>query len=148
MLNSLMPLYNTTISFCDLLLAVNCWKSPMSLQWWQFFPLLIDRCRYCALFKPELVWCKLNSEGFANCAASVCKGIDKLLVKLAVNRACWELLSPMMPTKSEPSVCSHFNSYRNSRDNWCRVGGDVGSARYEPALLPPCPTISVLSYSN
>ena len=26
--------------------------------------------------------------------------------------------------------------------------GDVGSARYEPALLPPCPTIQVLSYSN
>ena len=26
--------------------------------------------------------------------------------------------------------------------------GDVGSARYEPALLPPCPTIWVLSYSN
>ena len=26
--------------------------------------------------------------------------------------------------------------------------GDVGSARYEPALLPPCPTIRVLSYRN
>ena len=26
--------------------------------------------------------------------------------------------------------------------------GDVGSARYEPSLLPPCPTIRVLSYSN
>ena len=26
--------------------------------------------------------------------------------------------------------------------------GDVGSARYEPALLPPCPTERVLSYSN
>ena len=26
--------------------------------------------------------------------------------------------------------------------------GDVGSVRYELALLPPCPTISVLSYSN
>ena len=26
--------------------------------------------------------------------------------------------------------------------------GDVGSARYEPALLPPCPTIRVLSYST
>ena len=25
--------------------------------------------------------------------------------------------------------------------------GDVGSARYEPALLPPFPTIRVLSYS-
>ena len=24
--------------------------------------------------------------------------------------------------------------------------GDVGSARYEPALLPPCATIRVLSY--
>ena len=26
--------------------------------------------------------------------------------------------------------------------------GDVGSARYEPALLQPCPTIRVLSYSS
>ena len=26
--------------------------------------------------------------------------------------------------------------------------GDVGSARYELALLPPCPSIRVLSYSN
>ena len=26
--------------------------------------------------------------------------------------------------------------------------GDVGSARNEPALLPPCPTIRVLSYSS
>ena len=26
--------------------------------------------------------------------------------------------------------------------------GDVGSARYELALLPPCPTISLLSYRN
>ena len=26
--------------------------------------------------------------------------------------------------------------------------GDVRSARYEPALLPPYPTIRVLSYSN
>ena len=26
--------------------------------------------------------------------------------------------------------------------------GDVGSARHEPALLPPCLTIRVLSYSN
>ena len=26
--------------------------------------------------------------------------------------------------------------------------GDVGSARYEPALLPPRPTIRVLSYGN
>ena len=30
---------------------------------------------------------------------------------------------------------------------WERMG-DVGSARCEPALLPPCPTIRVLSYSS
>ena len=48
-----------------------------------------------------------------------------------------------------------------SHDNWCTGTllnriitaqwegmGDVGSARYEPALLHPCPTIKVLSYSN
>ena len=42
------------------------------------------------------------------------------------------------------------NSYSASRDNCCTVGGDgvVGSARYELALLPPCPTLRVLSYSN
>ena len=36
------------------------------------------------------------------------------------------------------------------QDNYSTVGGDgnVGSARYEPALLPPCPTIRVLNYSN
>ena len=26
--------------------------------------------------------------------------------------------------------------------------GDVGSARYEPTIIPPCATIRVLSYSN
>ena len=30
----------------------------------------------------------------------------------------------------------------------CEGMGEVGSARYEPALLPPCPSIKVLSYSN
>ena len=53
------------------------------------------------------------------------------------------------------------NSYSASHDNWCTATlwnrimtaqcegmGEVGSARYEPALLPPCPSIRVLSYSN
>ena len=30
----------------------------------------------------------------------------------------------------------------------CEGMGEVGSARYKPALLPPCPSIRVLSYSN
>ena len=54
-----------------------------------------------------------------------------------------------------------INSYSASHDNWCTATlwnrivtaqcegmGEVGSARCEPALLPPCPSISVLSYSN
>ena len=55
----------------------------------------------------------------------------------------------------------NVNSYSASHDSWCTGTlinriitpqwegmGDVGSARYEPALLPPCPTIRVLRYSN
>ena len=30
----------------------------------------------------------------------------------------------------------------------CEGMGEVGSARYEPALLPPCPSIRALCYSN
>ena len=30
----------------------------------------------------------------------------------------------------------------------CEGMGEVGSARYEPALLPPCPSIRALRYSN
>ena len=54
-----------------------------------------------------------------------------------------------------------INSYSASHDSWCtgtlwnRIMtaqcegiGEVGSARYELALLPPCPSIRVLSYSN
>ena len=54
-----------------------------------------------------------------------------------------------------------FNSYSASHGNWCTATlwnrimtaqcegmEEVGSARYEPALLPPCPSIRVLSYSN
>ena len=55
----------------------------------------------------------------------------------------------------------NINSHSASHNNWCTATlwnrtmtaqcegmGEVGSARYEPALLPPCPSIRVLSYSN
>ena len=54
-----------------------------------------------------------------------------------------------------------FNSCSASHDNWCTGTlwnwvitaqcegmGEVGSERYEPALLPPCPSIRALCYSN
>ena len=55
----------------------------------------------------------------------------------------------------------YINSWSDSHDNWYTGTllnriitaqwegmGDVGSARYELALLPPCPTIRGLCYSN
>ena len=41
----------------------------------------------------------------------------------------------------------HWDAFK--QDHYSTVGGDgdVGSARYEQALLPLCPTIRVLSYS-
>ena len=66
---------------------------------------------------------------------------------------------PAQKPFSVASVC--LNSYIANHDNSCTGThlnriitsqwegmGDVGSARYEPALLPPCPTIRALSYSN
>ena len=68
------------------------------------------------------------------------------------------------PTDPHPPVrvvLAFKNSLSASHDNWCTVKllnriitaqwegmGNVGSARYEPAPLPPCPTIRVLRYSN
>ena len=56
---------------------------------------------------------------------------------------------------------STTTAYSASHNNWCtgtlwnRIMtaqcegmGEVGSARYEPALLPPCPSIRVLCYRN
>ena len=58
-------------------------------------------------------------------------------------------------------TATNVNSYSASHDNWCTETlwnrvitaqcegmGEVGSARYEPALLPPCLSIRVLCYSN
>ena len=54
--------------------------------------------------------------------------------------------------------CVEFNSYSASHDNWCTATlwnsimtvqcEGMGEARYEPALLPPCPSIRALSCSN
>ena len=64
-------------------------------------------------------------------------------------------------TDRESVIEIYVNSYSASHDNCCTEKllnramtaqwegmGDVGSARYDPALLPPCPTIRVLCYSN
>ena len=72
-----------------------------------------------------------------------------------VTRGNWKF------TTTCPTGKSFLNSYSASRDNWCTATlwnrimtaqcegmGEVGSVRYEPALLPPCPSIRVLSYSN
>ena len=71
-------------------------------------------------------------------------------------------ISKLMETSSTISSCIYMVTYSTDLNElrltlkvlvvtidvqW-EGKGDVGSARYEPALLPPCPTIRVLSYSN
>ena len=40
-----------------------------------------------------------------------------------------------------------WNTFKQDTAQWEGMG-DVGSARYKPALLPPRPTIRVSNYSN
>ena len=55
---------------------------------------------------------------------------------------------------SECAVCHDESSFTTLKvlvttiDAQWKGMGDVGSARYEPALLSPCPTVRVLTYSN
>ena len=83
-----------------------------------------------------------------------------MLVKRSL---CAVSISTVDPVSMLPTTC---RAYRNSTthlevstvltltvlvatiDAQWEGMGDVGSARYEPALLPPCPTIRVVSYSN
>ena len=54
----------------------------------------------------------------------------------------------LMVMASTCSICSvQTLAFREQIKQWEGMG-DVGSARYELALLPPGPTIRVLSYSN
>ena len=41
----------------------------------------------------------------------------------------------------------HWDTFKQDNDSTVGRDGDVESARYEPALLPPCQAIRVLSNS-
>ena len=80
---------------------------------------------------------------------------------LASSRLCLFTYSHTATHSQRLCLVRCVNSYSTSHDNWCTVTlwsrimtaqcegmGEVGLARYEPALLPPCLSIRVLSYSN
>ena len=81
-----------------------------------------------------------------------------VLMKLGLNDFHQSFFLELIPAKF---LIDFNNSSSASHDNWCTGTllnriitsqwedmGDVGSARYEPALLPPCLIIRVLSFSN
>ena len=85
---------------------------------------------------------------------------ETCLQKLLVEHSTICVTVEYICTNSVVTV-STINSYSASHDNWCtgtlwnRVitaqcegMGEVGLARHEPALLPPCPSIRALCYSN
>ena len=63
---------------------------------------------------------------------------------LVTMSAVWSDTPCAVITKPNFWIC--VNSYSASRNNRCTVGGDGGCRVGE--VLPPCPTIRVLSYSN
>ena len=51
-------------------------------------------------------------------------------------------------SKCQSRQLMHWDTFKQGNHSTVGGDGDVGSVRYEPALLPPSPTIRVLSYSN
>ena len=146
-------------SFCQLLATVSLyWETTHECMWqavsikceylpsnsaWPTPTMMIDIGRLDA-------W---NSTGVCKCYIS----LSKVLKKSFTNNS----LSQSMNKQVHVSAHMGINSYSASHDNWCTATlwnrimtvqcegmGEVGSARYEPALLPPCPSIRALSCSN
>ena len=91
-----------------------------------------------------------NVPSFVRCSLLIILGLLHDIITCNIQTTKWVNLSFVL-----------FNSYSASHDNWCTATlwnrimtvqcegmWEVGSVRYEPALLPPCPSIRVLSYSN
>ena len=92
------------------------------------------------------------------CSASI---VVTGTVRVKAKLDCWTYLTAVDFFVTVIQKSCYFNSYSASHGNWCTATlwnrimtaqcegmGEVGSARYEPVLLPPCPSIRVLSYSN
>ena len=58
---------------------------------------------------------------------------------------CWGRVEVVHTCKDENLTLKVLVTTIDAQWEWM---GDVGSARNEPSLLLPCPTIRVLSYSN
>ena len=70
------------------------------------------------------------------------------MLKCLFNKQHITVILYLLPSKNRTLVCLTLKVLVTTIDaQWVGMG-DVGSARYESALLPPCPTIRVLSYSN
>ena len=107
----------------------------------------------------ESSWKRLNTKGLSVAMrTNPFMSADSLLIfnnVMYILAACLQLLQACFVFLPD------INSYSASHDNWCTATlwnrimtaqcegmGEVGLARYEPALLPPCPSIRALCYSN
>ena len=104
-------------------------------------PLFQSRLSNWELLGPKYQWLFINSDQYDS---------QKLLVPSLMdgdNIAVIAKTKNTDPLLVLPVSYCFSQSARITAAQWEGMG-DVGSARYEPALLPPCPTIKVLSYSN
>ena len=97
---------------------------------------------------------KFNSIYLQNCSIRISLSTSKqtqLSTKISTNPcplSKYTICVSVQPWISQYPILSCYLSENRIITTQWEVMGDVRSARYEPALLPPCPTIRVLSYSN
>ena len=90
-----------------------------------------------------------------------CPTMLQITLRKSLILVCWKAQQSPVTWSINTSIMDCLTSYSASHGNWCTVTlwnrimtaqcegmGEVGSAKYEPALLPPCPSIRVLSYGN
>ena len=130
------------------------YSASVRITWYMY--LKGNACMYICAFKHPLFSDSLLLYMYCPWSAALsnfglCSWYDRDLKDLVRHFHHW------LCTNLPQDLTALVNSYSASHDNWCTATlwnrimtaqcegmGEVGSARYEPALLPPCPSIRVL----
>ena len=109
--------------------------------WWTVWELFDDKDR-----KRDLEKSKWQVRSRCTCyIANVCNQRPQNLNRQKDNETVFGNLTLTVPVKRIDALW-HFETGKSQHS--ARGWGEVGSARHEPALLPPCPSIRVSSYTD
>ena len=77
---------------------------------------------------------------------TVSRPADDAVLKVPTRNGCKHTMEQNLLTLTV--LVATIDALGHFETGQCEGMGEVGSAGYEPALLPPCPSIRVLSYNN